>query len=99
MASLLTAVRNYLDITWEDPALDEKLNGIIQRGKSYLDRVAGEQLNYKEGTKARELLFEYIRYVRANALQNFGGDFSAELNALHADGEVGRFEREHPELQ
>ena len=99
MNKLLEAARNYLDITWEDPALDEKLSGIIQRGKTYLDRIAGETLSYAERTKGRELLFEYVRYARANALRDFGGDFSAELNALHADGEVGRFEREYPELR
>lgn len=99
MNKLLKAARNYLDVTWEDQTLDEKLSGIIQRGKAYLNRIVGETLNYAEGTKGRELLFEYVRYARANALQDFGGDFSAELNALHADGEVGRFEQDYPELQ
>lgn len=99
MDELLKAARNYLDITWEDQTLDEKLSGIIRRGKGYLDRIAGETLDYAEGTKGRELLFEYVRYARANALQDFGGDFSSELNALHADGEVARFEQEYPELQ
>ena len=73
MNKLLKAVRNYLDITWDDPALDEKLNGIIQRGKTYLNRIAGEALDYVEGTKGLELLLEYVRYARANALQDFGG--------------------------
>ena len=98
MDELLSAVRNYLDITWDDPTLDDKLNGIIQRGKTYLDRIAGEPLDYAEGSKGRELLFEYARYARANALQDFAPDFTMELNALHADGEVGRFEQEYPEL-
>ena len=99
MEDLLKAVRNYLDITWTDPALDEKLIGVIQRGKTYLNRISGAELDFSEGTRARELLFEYVRYVRANAFQDFGKDFSAELNALHADGEVERFESEYPELQ
>ena len=98
MDELLKAVRNDQDITWEDPTLDEKLSGIIQRGQSYLDRIAGETLDYAEGTKGLELLLEYARYARANAIQDFAGDFTTELNALHADGEVGRFEQEYPEL-
>ena len=98
MDELLSAVRNYLDITWDDPALDEKLSGILQRGRTYLDRIAGEVLDYAEGSKGRELLFEYARYARSNAAQDFAGDFFAELNALHADGEVGRFEQDYPEL-
>ena len=45
--TLLEAVRNYLDITWEDYAGDEKLLGIISRGIKYLDGVAGVTLDYE----------------------------------------------------
>jgi len=38
---LLTAVRNYLGITWADDAGDVKLSGIIARGMKYLNRIAG----------------------------------------------------------
>lgn len=99
MGELLEAVRNYLDITWESPELDRKLTGIINRGKAYLDRIYGDGLDYGEGTKGRELLPEYVRYVRSNALQDFGRDYASELNGLHIDGEVDRFESEWPELQ
>lgn len=98
MDEILKALRNYLDITWEDPTLDAKLNGILERGKTYLDRIYGDGLDYGEGTRGRELLFEYARYARANALQDFGHDYASELNGLHADGEVDRFESEWPEL-
>lgn len=98
MDDLLSAARNYLDITWEDDALDTKLSGILERGKTYMDGIAGAKLDYSEGTKGRELLFEYLRYARSNSLQDFANDFLPELNALHADGEVDRFETEYPEL-
>ncbi len=95
---LLAAVRNYLDITWEDEASDVKLRGIIRRGITYLNRRYGGEPDYGEGSRGRELLFEYARYARANALADFGEDFLTELNDFHGDGEVSRFESEYPEL-
>ena len=87
-AELLASARNYLDITWEDTAGDEKLSGILSRGIVRLDHISGVELDYAEGTAARELLFDYCRYVRADALQDFEADFLPELLRLHMDGEV-----------
>jgi hypothetical protein len=85
---LLTAVRNYLDITWEDPAGDEKLSGIIARGIKYIDSVAGTELDYTEEDKPRELLFDYCRYVRSNALDEFQANYLPELLTLQIQKEV-----------
>lgn len=85
---LLTDTRNYLDITWADPAGDVKLLGILERGMAYLDHAAGMELDYGGETLARALLLDYVRYVRAGALQDFGRDFAPELLGLHIAGEV-----------
>jgi hypothetical protein len=77
---LLDAVRNYLDITWPDTAGDIKLTGIIERGMKYLDAVAGEELDYTDEDKPRELLMDYCRYVRSNSLNEFQGNYLSELN-------------------
>lgn len=79
---LLSAVKNYLDITWADAALDEKLTGMIARGKSYINSVAGSTMDYEAEDKPRELLFEYIRYARSNALDEFQGNYLHELLSL-----------------
>lgn len=89
---LLEAAKNYLDITWQDPAGDVKLYGILLRGVGYLDHAAGVPLDYGEGTAARALLFDYVRYARAGALQNFGTDFASELLGLHISGEVEQYD-------
>ena len=70
-SGLLEAVRNYLDITWTDYAGDEKLSGIIARGMKYLDNADGSELDYTTEDKPRELLMDYCRYVRSNALDEF----------------------------
>lgn len=36
LSKLLEDVRNYLDITWDDPKGDEKLQGMIKRGMASL---------------------------------------------------------------
>ncbi len=87
---LLDSAKNYLDMTWADEAADQKLSGILERGLAYLEHTAGGPLDYGEGTAARALLFDYARYVRAGALQDFAGDFQGELLSLHISGEVAR---------
>lgn len=89
---LLASAKNYLDITWEDTATDEKLAGVLSRGIAYLDRIAGDTLDYTKESQARALLFDYARYARANSLQDFAGDFLVELNGLHIDAEVRNHE-------
>lgn len=79
---LLAAVRNYLDITYDDEAGDVKLAGIIARGQKYLNRVAGETIDYTEEDDARQLLFDYCRYVRSGAFEDFARNFQSELIAL-----------------
>lgn len=85
---LLQAVKNYLDITWNDPDTDEKLTGIIARGMSYLNNVAGAELDYTVEGKPRELLFDYCRYVRSNDLDEFAVNYQHELLSLQISEEV-----------
>ena len=89
---LLASVKNYLGITWEDTAGDEKLSGIITRGKKYLNRIAGRELDYTAEDQPRELLFEYCRYVRSNALEQFQINFRHELLSLQINEGVKQYE-------
>src|SRR5665647_3422059 len=86
---LLEAVRNYLDITWTgDTAGDEKLSGIIARGIKYIDSLAGAAMDYSIEDKPRELLLDYCRYVRSNALDEFQTNYLHELLSLQISEEV-----------
>lgn len=80
--SLLEDVRNYLDITWDDPEGDKKLSGIIERGKKYLDGLAGAALDYDAEDTPKALLLDYVRYVRSDALDEFQGNYLHDLLAL-----------------
>ena len=85
---LLGWVKNYLDITWSDEDTDAKIRGIVMRGMTFLDHIAGEELAYSEGDTATQLLLDYARYNRAGTLPNFARDFQGELLSLNFVGEV-----------
>lgn len=87
-AALLADAKNYLDITWEDSAANAKLDGILSRGMAFLDRIAGTALDYTVEDAPRALLFDYARYVRENALDEFTVNYLPDLNALHVRYEV-----------
>jgi type IV secretory pathway VirB2 component (pilin) len=79
---VLAAVKNYLDITWTDDAGDTKLSGIVARGMAYIDGVAGSAMDYTTEGKPLELLLDYVRYARSNALDEFQGNYLHELLGL-----------------
>ena len=95
---LLVAVKNYLDITWHDPAGDNKLFGIIARGIKYIDGVAGAEMDYTVEDKPRELLFDYCRYARSNALNEFQTNYLPELLTLQISQEVKSYAAENADV-
>lgn len=95
---LLNDVKNYLDITWEDSEGDKKLSGITERGIKYIDGIAGKTMDYTIEDKPRELLFDYCRYARSNALDEFQKNYLHELLTLQIIQEVEAYEAENPDI-
>jgi len=95
---LLEDVKNYLDITWHDPNTNQKLEGIIKRGMKYLNSVAGGELDYSTEDKPKELLLDYCRYVRSNALEEFQNNYLHELLSLQINEEVKRYQAENSDI-
>lgn len=88
---LLSDVRNYLDITFEDEGTDTKLTGIISRGMNYIDAVASVAQDYKSEGAARALLLDYCRYARNNMLEYFEQNFTPELITLRMGVQVNDY--------
>lgn len=81
-AALLADVKNYLDITWEDPATDRKLAGLIASGIQYLTDKLGSGVDFaQEGGDGRTLLMEYVRYFRDGALDIFEANYQSLILA------------------
>lgn len=88
-SGLLADVKNYLDVTWADEATDQKYLGFIASGTAYLDRRAGETLDYNtDGSDGRTLLFEYVRYARDGAMDVFENNYLHLLLDLQNDRRV-----------
>lgn len=94
---LLEDIKTYLDITWADEPTDKKLTGIIERGIKYIDRIVGTTMNYSAEDKPKELLLDYCRYARSNALEMFQKNYLHELLSLQIDKEVEAYEAANPD--
>lgn len=83
---LLSEAKNFLDITWEDQQTDAKLRGQIRRGIAYITEKTGIEASVFSGgsvdDRAQELLFNYLLYARAGAIDQFVQNYSYELNSL-----------------
>ena len=73
--ALLANVKNYLNITWDDEATDEKVCGLIASGSAYLDLKIGGSPDYEADGMPRTLLLEWVRYAWSEALDVFEANF------------------------
>ncbi len=88
---LLDDVKNYLNITWEDNAEDRKISGIIARGIAYINRIAGEEMDYTAEDTPRELLFDYCMYDRSGGSKDFEQHYMHRILALQIDRRVANY--------
>ena len=78
--TLLDEVKDYLKITWEDE--DTEVQRIIDRGQSYLNELAGVELDFETEGLARSLFFDYCRYAYNNATEFFEENFRTAILRL-----------------
>lgn len=93
-SALLADVETRLGITWTDPATDERVRGWIASGTEYVDRIAGERMDYTRDGAARTLMMEYVRYARDEALDVFENNYISMILALQNDMGVTRYVEE-----
>lgn len=86
---MLEEVKKYLGVTWDDE--DSDIQGIIDRGKSRLEGLAGVTLDFTVKGLARELLFEYCRYAYNNAVEFFEENFQREILRLQLQTGVNEY--------
>lgn len=97
---LLEDVKNYLNKDWElDDTSKRALSGMIKRGMSYLDNVAGTTLNYENEDIEKSLLLDYCRYADSKALEMFATNFQPDLLELNLKYQAVSEEAEPSENQ
>lgn len=78
----LTAdIKEYLQITWSDPATDGRVTNMTASGMSYLNDKLGTEADYSADGLPRTLLFEYVRYMRDAALDVFENNYLSMIIA------------------
>lgn len=82
LIDLMSDVRNYLHINWQDDITDSNLTGMIYRGAARLEEIAGVPLDFLLPGQPQSLLLDYCRYANSQALEMFEKNFGAELNSL-----------------
>ena len=80
--ALLDDALDYLNITWDDPALRRKLALGMERGKRLLESYAGCPLDFYTPDTPQALLFDYLRYVRCDATEMFEQNYRHDLLRL-----------------
>jgi len=83
MTALLSDVKDYLNITWQDEKTDKKITGYINRGMARLQFIAGASLDFEKEDLSRSLLLDYCRYANSQALEVFEINFQSELLELN----------------
>lgn len=94
---LLADIKNYLNITWDDEATDDKLRGLIASGAMYLDSKYGEAADYTADGSPRTLLMEYVRYARDSALDVFANNYQSMILNMQIDRQVSAYAVESPD--
>lgn len=89
-AELLSDVKNYLNITWEDPATDANVRGWIASAATYLDKKLRRPANYTLDGLPRTLLMEYTRYARDSALDVFENNYQSLILSAQNESVVYR---------
>ena len=88
---LLSDVKNYLNITWDDEATDTKVSGLIASGMMYLNAKYGVEADYTADGMPRTLLMEYVRYSRDSALDVFENNYQALLLGMQNERLVSAY--------
>ena len=89
--ALLSDVKNYLDITWDDDSTDRKVRGIIAAGMMYVNQKLGAPGDYEADGLPRTLLMEYARYARDSALDVFENNYQSMILAMQNDRKVSAY--------
>lgn len=91
---LVSEVKSYLHITWQDTNTDNNLKGFISRGMARLQDIAGVPLDFIAEDLPKFLLLDYCRYANVQALEMFEKNFPSELLSLHFKYQVEAMESE-----
>lgn len=75
---MLEELKYHLKITWDEE--DQELERLLTRGQKALERLFGVDIDFEKENDIKELLFNWCRYSRNNAIEFFQENFREEIN-------------------
>lgn len=94
-AELLEALKLDQGVTWSDAATDSSFRNHAAGGMVRIDELLGETCDYTVPGDARTLLFEYVRYARAGALDVFEGNYQHTILSAQNRRRLARYAQEN----
>ena len=94
-AELLEAMKLDQGVTWADAATDSIFRSRAADGMARIDELLGEPGDYSTPGDARTLLFEYVRYARAGALDVFEGNYQHTILSAQNRRRLARYAQEN----
>lgn len=88
---ILSEIKNYLDITWDDEDTDKEVYRIMKNGMARLDSLEGKEIDYTQEGAPKELLYEYCRYARNKMLEYFEKNFQSRILSMVMESEVENY--------
>lgn len=92
---LLADLKADQGITWDDPDTDRNIRNYALNGMAYIDGKLGEPGDYKSPGTPRMLLFEYVRYGRAAALDVFEHNYQHVILNVQNERRIARYAQEN----
>lgn len=94
-AELLEAMKLDQGVTWSDAATDSVFRSRAADGMARIDELLGEPGDYSTPGAARMLLFEYVRYARAGALDVWENNYQRSIVAAQNKRRIARYVQEN----
>ena len=87
---VLEELKNYLDITWDDPGVKKKLLGMIRRGMVAISEKVGK-CDFLGETQEKTLLFQLVMYEYSGELKQFWINYKDEIVGLQVVKKVEEY--------
>lgn len=88
---MVEEVKSYLKIF--STREDKEIERLLESGKDYLESLAGSDLDYETNAYAKQLLFDYCRYVYNGSFEFYENNFRHALLNLQLSEATKAFER------
>lgn len=79
-------VKAYCQIYWDDEATERKIRGLIATGMIYINGKLGGEMDYNKDGMHRQLLMDFVRYGRDDALDVFENNYLSMIIGTQLGG-------------